>query len=218
MLSTGLQKLDGLLSGGIPECTITDIFGSNGTGKTQLLFQLSLNATKKNHRVLYVDTSGSFRPERIVRFQKNDSTIDILDRIAVLRVTNTHEQMRSLQTIHESDFDLVLVDNVTDLFSYEYQSKEQIFEKNLLFTQYMYGLSLHAISKKIPVVITNMVRQLDYVEVENMHTAIDLFTHIKIHLSRSSPNFSGEVAWLEKSFSFSYNICPDGLADAAEYI
>lgn len=219
MLSTGLHRLDEFLSGGIPGGVITDIFGSNGTGKTQLLFQLSLNAIQKNDRVLYVDTSGSFRPERIIEIQKQDrSALNVLDNIAVLRVTNTHEQIKSLQIINDSDFELVLVDNVTDLFSYEYQSNERTFEKNLLFMQYMHGLSLHAIGKKIPIVVTNMIRQAGDREIENMQSAVDLFTHIKINLFRDQANFFGKIAWLQNSFNFSYKINPNGLADSAEAI
>jgi len=46
MISTGLQRLDEFLCGGIPSSVITDIYGANGTGKTQFLFQISLNAIK----------------------------------------------------------------------------------------------------------------------------------------------------------------------------
>ena len=219
MISTGLRKLDEFLPGGIPGGVITDIFGPNGTGKTQFLFQLSFNAAKNNGSVLYVDTSGGFRPERILEIQKQNGPVpDILDKITVLRVTNTSEQSRSLQVIDGSDFDAVLVDNVTDLFSYEYQSGEQAFEKNLLFMQYMRGLSLHAIDKKVPVVVTNMVRQIDDREAENMQTAIDPFTHIKIGLSRDTTKFFGKAAWMQNRLDFSYKIHPRGLLDAAEAI
>ena len=43
MISTGLQKLDKFLSGGIPDSVIVDIFGGGGTGKTLLLLQLLIN-------------------------------------------------------------------------------------------------------------------------------------------------------------------------------
>ena len=219
MFSTGLQKLDEFLSGGVPGGVITDIFGSSGTGKTQLLFQLSLNAIKENAKILYVDTSGSFRPERIIEIQKQTHhALNRLDNIAVLRVTNTHDQINSLQIINESDFDLVLVDNITDLFSYEYQNSERTFEKNLMFMQYMRGLSLYAIGKKIPIVVTNMVRSMDEKEVENMQTAIDPFIQIKISLFRGHSNFFGNAAWMQNSFGFSYKINSGGLTDTAEAI
>ncbi len=66
MISTGLQKLDKFLSGGIPSSVITDIYGANGTGKTQLLLQISINVIKNCGNVLFLDTTGVFRQELIL--------------------------------------------------------------------------------------------------------------------------------------------------------
>ena len=52
--------------------------------------------------------------------------------------------------------------------------------------KYMHELSKLAISKKISIVISNMIRTIKEKEVENMKNAIDPFTHIKIHLSKNS--------------------------------
>ncbi len=214
MLVTGLHKLDEFLSGGIPNGVITDIFGSPGTGKTQFLFQLSYNAIKDGDKILYVDTSGSFRPERIIEIQTpNNLNLDVLDRITVLRITNTSEQTKSLQMINGGGFDAVLIDNVTDLFSYEYKSSEQTHEKNLQFMQYMRELSLHTITNKIPTVVTNSMRYVDLKEIENMSAAIDPFTHIKIGLSKSSTKFLGKAVWLHNCLDFSYKVCQTGLSD-----
>ena len=59
MISTGLKKIDNFLSGGIPDGVIVDIFGGNGTGKTQLLLQLSINSIKNGGKVLFLDTTGA---------------------------------------------------------------------------------------------------------------------------------------------------------------
>ena len=98
MISTGLLKLDNFLSGGIPNGIIVDIFGGNGTGKTQLLLQLSINSIKNGGNVLYLDTTGGFRPERILEIKKK-SNIDfnLLDKITVSRITNTFEQINSIK-------------------------------------------------------------------------------------------------------------------------
>jgi len=75
-----------------------------------------------------------------------------------------------------------------------------------------------AITKKIPIVITNMIRNSGDNEVENMKSAIDHFTHIKIHLFKNSPKFDGIVYWaLDKDY-FSYEIHTLGLSDYAEDI
>ena len=39
-----------------------DLFSKIGTGKTQLLLQLSINSIKNGGNVLYLDTTGGFRP------------------------------------------------------------------------------------------------------------------------------------------------------------
>jgi len=213
MISTGLQKLDNFLSGGIPNGIIVDIFGGNGTGKTQLVLQLSINSIKNGGNVLFLDTTGGFRPERILEIQKKSNLdINLLDKITVSRITNTSEQINSFKTLEEHNFSLIVIDNVTDLFSYEYKNNKSIFEKNSLFMKYMHELSLYAISNKIPIVITNMIRNMNDKEVENMANAIDLFTHIKIHLSKNSSLFNGEIYSPFKKELFSYTITTSGVS------
>jgi DNA repair protein RAD51 len=217
MISTGLQKLDEFLSGGIPSGAITDIYGANGTGKTQFLLQISINVIKKGGNVLYLDTTGGFRPERILEMQKNQNLeINILDKITVSRITNTFEQINSIKNIKQGKFSLIVIDNITDLFSYEYKSEESIFKKNSLFMKYIHDLSLIAINNNIPIVITNMIRNIDDKDVENMRKAIDLFTHIKIKLSKNSSKYHGEVNWLLNHYSFSYVISASGLSEYSE--
>jgi len=217
MISTGLQKLDKFLSGGIPDGIIVDIFGGRGSGKTLLSFQLMINSIKNGGNVLYLDTSGGFRPERILEIQKKlKIDIDLLEKITVSRITNTSEQIKSLQNIAENNFSLIVIDNITDLFSYEYQSDESVFEKNSLFMKYMHELSKFAITNKIPIVVTNMIRTMDDKEVEHMQSAIDPFTHIKIHLFKNSSNFTGEIYWALKKEKFSYTITKIGLFDDTE--
>ncbi len=219
MISTGLQKLDKFLSGGIPNGVIMDIFGGNGTGKTQLLLQLSINSIKNGGHVLYLDTTGGFRPERILQIQKQSKIqFDFLQQITVSRLTNTSEQIKSIDDIRNNDFSLIVIDNVTDLFSYEYKKDESTFKKNSLFMKYMHELSKLAITKKIPIVITNMIRNSEDKEVENMKSAIDHFTHIKIHLFKNSPKFDGIVYWALGKDYFSYEIHTLGLFDYDEDI
>jgi len=217
MISTGLQELDKFLSGGIPDSVIVDIFGGNGTGKTLLLLQLSINSIKNGGNVLYLDTTGGFRPERILEIQ-NESKIlsDLLEKITVSRITNTSEQIKMIQNLEKNSFSLIVIDNVTDLFSYEYQKDESAFKKNSLFMKYMHDLSQLAITKKIPIVVTNMIRNIENKEVENMKSAIDPFTHIKIHLFKNSSKFNGEIYWALKKEYFSYTISQVGLSDNSE--
>jgi len=215
MISTGLKKIDDFLSGGIPDGVIVDIFGGNGTGKTQLLLQLSINSIKNGGKVLFLDTTGGFRPERILEIQKkSNSNFNLLNNIIVSRITNTSEQINSIKNFKENNFSLIIIDNITDLFSYEYKNNQSIFKKNSLFMKYMRELSLYAVTHKVPIVITNMIRNSNEQEVENMSTAIDLFTHIKIHLFKNSSIYNGEISSPFNKENFSYTITSSGLSDA----
>ena len=214
MISTGLKKIDNFLSGGIPDGVIVDIFGGNGTGKTQLLLQLSINSIKNGGKVLFLDTTGGFRPERILEIQKkSNSNLNLLNNIIVSRITNTSEQINSIKNFKENNFSLIIIDNITDLFSYEYKNNQSIFKKNSLFMKYMRELSLYAVTHKVPIVISNMIRNSNEQEVENMSTAIDLFTHIKIHLFKNSSIYNGEISSPFNKENFSYTITSSGLSD-----
>lgn len=214
MIYTGLSKLDEFISNGLHNCIIVDIFGASGAGKTQLLLQTSINAVKNNNSVLYIDTTAGFRPERILELQnKTNLNINVLDRITVLRITNTSEQIKSLEKIKNSNFGLIVIDNITELFSYEFSDENQIFKKNSLFMKYMHDLSFIAINKKIPIIITNTIRHIAGKEFENMGNATDLYTHVKIRLSKTSTKFFCESQWLENKINFHYVINPSGMSN-----
>ena len=70
MIKTGLEQLDKFLSGGIKEGLITSISGQSATGKTQLAFQICLNALDNEKEILFCDTTGEFRPERLVEMMQ----------------------------------------------------------------------------------------------------------------------------------------------------
>ena len=71
-LTTGSDAFNQLIGGGIESQAITELFGEFGSCKTQVCFQLAVNATLPEDRggldsdVIIIDTENTFRPERIV--------------------------------------------------------------------------------------------------------------------------------------------------------
>jgi len=214
MIKTGLDKLDEILGGGLKSGTITDIFGASGTGKTQLALQIMLQSLSENNKILYQDTTGGFRPERLIEMTMRQTDSNFLDKISVSRVTNVTEQQNSLEQITQSDFSLIVIDNVTDLFSFEYPKEEQILQKTTQFSKYMKRLSQIALETKIPILLTNMIRKIDDTEQENMDSIISLYTHIKIKLVKTQSQYIGQVLInpLQKN-QFSYTITKRGLVE-----
>ena len=214
MIETGLKKLDQFLGGGIKEGLITDISGQNSTGKTQLAFQICINALKNGKEILFQDTTGGFRPERLVEMLKIRKLDPILlDKIKVGRITNSIQQLEFLSKIVTNDFSLIIIDNATDLFSFEYSKKEQSFEKHLTFMKYMQNLASIAINTKIPIVVTNIIRSFNEHEKENLEKSIGMFTHIKIRLKKNSEGFLCQVVSPFINKKFQYNVTSSGLTD-----
>ncbi|CAN0108235.1 unnamed protein product, partial [Hapterophycus canaliculatus] len=96
---TGAKQLDALLGGGIETGSITEFFGEFRSGKTQLMHtlcvtsQLSRESGGAEGRVVYMDTEGNFRPERIEAIAERFGLdpAETLENIIVTRVFN-HEQ------------------------------------------------------------------------------------------------------------------------------
>ena len=71
-VTTGSKELDKLLQGGIETGSITELFGEFRTGKSQLCHtlavtcQLPIDMGGAEGKCLYIDTEGTFRPERLL--------------------------------------------------------------------------------------------------------------------------------------------------------
>ena len=212
MIKTGLKELDQFLGGGIKEGLITSISGQSATGKTQLAFQICINALDNGKEILFHDTTGEFRPERLVEImQLQKINPSLLDKIKVNRITNTVEQLQSLSGAALENYSLLIIDNVTDLFSFEYSKKEQYFEKNIIFMKYMHNLSSIAIGVKIPIIVTNIVRTINKHEKENLEESISMYTHTKIKLSKNDNGYSCQVISPFVNKKFRYTITSSGL-------
>jgi len=219
MISTGLKKLDQFLGGGIKEGLITDVYGSNATGKTQLALQISLNVLKNGGQVLFQDTTNEFRPERLVEMmRKQEISSALLEKIKVGLITNTTQQIQYLSKMSIKNFSLIIIDNVTDLFSFEYSKKEHALEKHIFFMKYMHDLSNIAINTKIPIIVTNTVGKINNLENENLEKSISMFTHIKIRLSKNNNERVCQVISPFENKKFSYIITPSGLQNTSQSI
>ena len=137
----------------------------------------------------------------------------LLDKIKVGRITNSVHQLEYLSKTNTNDFSLIVIDNATDLFSFEYSKKEQSLEKHLAFMKYMHNLAGIAINNKIPIVITNIIRSFNEHEEENLEKSIGMFTHIKIRLKKSANGFLCQVVSPFINKKFQYNITSNGLTD-----
>ena len=139
---------------------MTDVYGESGSGKTQLCFTLAANCVMRNAgKVIFVDTAGTFRPERILEI---GGTPDALEGITVLRALGTRDQENILSKLPELEPQLLIVDSATSLFSVEYTGPG----RHLAVMKYLHRLALFAIASHCAVVMTNMIRNVPSSSIE----------------------------------------------------
>lgn len=127
-LTSGSKELDEILGGGFEAGSITELFGDIRTGKTQMCHQLAVTCQLPASRggcdgkCLYIDTEGTFRPERIITIAKRyDMDAEkVLKNIICCRAYNVDHQTQLLidasAQMSESRFGLIIVDSCTSLY------------------------------------------------------------------------------------------------------
>ncbi len=181
MISTGLGRIDAALGGGF-KAGIMDVYGGPAAGKTQFVLHMTKREIAAGGRALFQDTTGKFRPERLREMLLADGMSEnLLESVDVSRVTNSKEQQITLDRLGRHS--LLVIDDITELFSFDYPHKLQLRRKNIIFSRYMMKLSRLSLEREMPVLAVNSVRSIDSVEKETMWRAMDMFTHIKMRLS-----------------------------------
>lgn len=168
-LSTGSTALDELLRGGIETGSITELFGEFRTGKTQLCHQLCvtcqlpLDKGGGEGKALFIDTEGTFRPQRLVSIAERygldgDS---VLDNVAFARAYNSEHQMQLLlqasAMLAESRYALIVVDSATALFRTDYSGRGELASRQQELAKFLRTLTKMADEFGVAVVISNQM-------------------------------------------------------------
>ena len=167
-ITTGCSNLDNLLAGGIETKSICEFFGEFRTGKTQLAHQLcvTVHLSPKDGGLegsaCYIDTEGTFRPERIVHMCEHfgvDSKV-ILDNMSVARAYNSDHQMllaEQSEKLVKGNIKLLIVDSLTSHFRAEYVGRGTLSERQQKLNKHIHKLLALAEIHNIAVVVTNQV-------------------------------------------------------------
>ncbi|KAF3631127.1 Meiotic recombination protein DMC1 -like protein [Capsicum annuum] len=168
-ITTGSQALDELLGGGIETSAITEAFGEFRSGKTQLAHtlcvstQLPTSMKGGNGKVAYIDTEGTFRPDRVVpiaeRFGMDAGAV--LDNIIYARAYTYEHQYNLLlglaAKMAEEPFRLLIVDSVIALFRVDFTGRGELADRQQKLAQMLSRLIKIAEEFNVAVYMTNQV-------------------------------------------------------------
>lgn len=169
-ITTGSKALDSLLGKGIETQAITEVIGEFGSGKTQLCHQLSVTVQLPiekgglSGKALYIDTEGTFRPERIVSIAKGYSLDPekTLENIIYARSYNSDHQIllaeEATNLIPNENIRLIVVDSVISHFRSEYPGREVLAMRQQKLNKHLHQLSTIADIFNVAVVVTNQIQ------------------------------------------------------------
>ncbi|CAG9537321.1 unnamed protein product [Cercopithifilaria johnstoni] len=168
-IGTGSRELDRLLGGGVETGSITEIFGEFRTGKSQLchtlavMCQLPVDMGGAEGKCLWIDTEGTFRPERLLAAAERHklSPQDVLDNVVYARCYNTDHQMQLLiqasAMMAESRYALLVVDSATSLFRTDFSGRGELASRQMMLAKFLRMLLKLSDEFGVAVVITNQV-------------------------------------------------------------
>lgn len=168
-ITTGSGELDELLGGGIETSAITEMYGKFRTGKTQMSHHLAVTATlsKDNGgaggKALYIDTEGTFRPERIIPIAKRYDVDpdEVLEQVIVAKAFSAEHQVkigkRLRKIVPKKDIKLVVVDSLTNRFRSEYVGRGTLATRQQKINIHLHDLFRVANAYNIVVFSTNQV-------------------------------------------------------------
>jgi len=166
----GSENLNQLMGGGIETQAMTELIGEYGVGKTQICLSLCVRVQLPeeknglNGKVVYIDTEGTFIPERIFQIAESLGLDphETLNNIFLARAYNSSHQ--ELLTEHlfrfcpENNVKLVVVDSMIGHFRGEYVGRENLSERQQKLNSQLHKLIRLTEAYNISVVITNQVQ------------------------------------------------------------
>lgn len=147
------KDFDALLGGGLQSRCITHIYGSPGSGKTNIALMAIVNAVEKG-KVIYIDSEGGFSVERLKQIS-GENLENVLKNLMLIEPTEFDEQKVAIKKLSEiipqSNASLVIVDSISVFYRLEENRDVRGLGRQLA------QLSKIARRHDLPVLITNQV-------------------------------------------------------------
>jgi len=195
-ITTGSKELDKLLNGGIETGSITELFGEFRTGKSQLCHtlavtcQLPIDNGGAEGKCLFIDTEGTFRPERLLAVAERYGLQgnDVLDNVAYARAYNSDHQMTLLTQaaamMSESRYAVIIVDSATACYRTDYSGRGELSARQMHLAQFLRQLLKLSDEFGVAVVVTNqVVAQVDGASMFNADPKKPIGGNIMAHAS-----------------------------------
>jgi DNA repair protein RadA len=168
-ITTGSKTLDAMLGGGIESQAITEMHGAFGSSKSQLAMQLAVNVQLPRDKgglgaqAIFLDTEGTFRPERVQQMAKGAgiNPQKVLENIFVAKAYNSDHQVllaeKCEDILKQGKVKLIVVDSVTSAFRSDYTGRGTLADRQQKLNRHLHHLQKLADVYNCAVYVTNQV-------------------------------------------------------------
>lgn len=169
-IGTGSKQLNSILKGGFNTMEISEVYGEFRCGKTQLchtmcvVAQLPKDMGGAEGKVVYIDTEGTFRPERIQQIAERYGVDpdQALENISVARAYNSEMQKDFADDLMEQfktdQYRLLIVDSVMACFRIDYTGRAELSERQQELGRFLNKVMMLSEEFNICVLMTNQVQ------------------------------------------------------------
>lgn len=163
IISTGCGSLDEQLKGGLPEGTLSLLYGEAETGKTTLAVQCAVNCARIGHKTIFIDCDGTFSPNRMAQIARDDFD-KIAPQIILMQPADFDQQAVVVERLDEyisRRVGLIVVDTVTGLYRERLGDVMQLnFTLNRELNRQMACLAQITKTRKVASLVIGQVRSL----------------------------------------------------------
>ncbi|KAG9245179.1 DNA recombination and repair protein Rad51, partial [Calycina marina] len=166
-ISTGSKQLDAALNGGFQTMSVSEVYGEFRCGKTQLahtmavVAQLPVDMGGAEGKVAWIDTEGTFRPERIAEIAERFGVdpAQACENIVTARAQNTEVSiLESLaQNFATNEYRLLIIDSIMSLYRVDFCGRGELSERQQMLAQFLRRAASMAEEFNLAVFMTNQV-------------------------------------------------------------
>jgi DNA repair protein RadB len=162
-ISTGSDRLDELLNGGLSPELVHLVYGEAETGKTTMVIQCAANCARAGYKTIYIDSEGTFSAKRLTQIAAGDIK-EIASDIILARPASFKQQSAILDKLDSYLTDkvgLIVVDTISSLYSAELgEESKSTFRLNRELNRQLACLAQIAKTRKIAALVTSQVRSV----------------------------------------------------------
>ena len=184
---------------------MTELFGRSGTGKTQLAMQAVLVAAHNGKSSLFLDTEGSFRPERLggLAEARGWEPAGLLEKIVYVRIDSMSEQMEAVRRMAErkatSACSLVVVDTLTRNFTIELPGRSNLPSRQGALDVHLSEMARDAFLNGRAYLLTNRVTFGPLHDVGIGGRTVEQLVHANVRLDRTGSSIRATLLPGEKN-------------------